>query len=86
MMCSVHVSAKGKGCGVMHKKALWNSLRRIGGFSVAVSCVAFFSNHLEERLLDQAQARTRTEPPLPPVGGRSHSIPKGMILDVLGAP
>ena len=43
-------------------------------------------NHLEERLLDQAQARTSYTPPFGgyttyiPFGGLS--IPKGMILDV----
>ena len=37
-------------------------------------------NHLEERLLDQAQARASYNPPL--LGGRSCSIPQGMILDV----
>ena len=36
-------------------------------------------NHLEERLLDQVQVRTHT-PPL--LGGRSRSIPEGIILDV----
>ena len=38
-------------------------------------------NHLEERLLDQAQARMSYTPP-PPFGGHSRSIPQGMILDV----
>ena len=41
----------------------------------------FFSggNHLEERLLDQAQARM----PYPPLfGGHSRSTPQGMIFDV----
>ena len=38
------------------------------------------SNHLEDRLLDQAQAQTPYTPPL--FGGHSHSIPQGMILDV----
>ena len=37
------------------------------------------TNHLEERLLDQAQAWT---PYTPLLGGRSRSIPQGMILDV----
>ena len=36
-------------------------------------------NHLEERLLDQAQARASYTPPF---GGHSRSIPQGMILDV----
>ena len=36
-------------------------------------------NHLEERLLDQAQVRT---PYTPFFGGHSRSIPQGMILDV----
>ena len=38
-------------------------------------------NHLEERLLDQAQARASYTPP-PPFGGLSRSIPQGMIFDV----
>ena len=37
-------------------------------------------NHLKERLLDQAQARTPYPPP--PFGGHLRSIPQGMILDV----
>ena len=37
--------------------------------------VHVFGNHLEERLLDQAQAQT---PYTPPIGGRSRSIPPGM--------
>ena len=37
------------------------------------------SNHLEERLLDQAQARASYTPLF---GGHSRSIPQGMILDV----
>ena len=36
-------------------------------------------NHLEERLLDQAQARASYTPLF---WGHSRSIPKGMILDV----
>ena len=36
-------------------------------------------NHLEERLLDQAQVRASYNPFL---GGHSHSIPQGMIFDV----
>ena len=36
-------------------------------------------NHLEERLLDQAQARASYAPLL---GGHSRSIPQGMIFDV----
>ena len=36
-------------------------------------------NHLEERLLDQAQARAAYTPLF---GGHSRSIPQGMILDV----
>ena len=36
-------------------------------------------NHLEERLLDQAQARTSYTPLF---GGRSRSIPQCMISDV----
>ena len=37
------------------------------------------ANHLEERLLDQAQARVAYTPLF---GGHSRSIPQGMILDV----
>ena len=37
------------------------------------------SNHLEERLLDQAQARASYTPLF---WGHSHSIPQGMIFDV----
>ena len=37
------------------------------------------TNHLEERLLDQAQARASYTPLF---GGHSRSIPQGMILDV----
>ena len=46
-----------------------------------VECFAshFASNHLEERLLDQAQARASYSPLF---GGHSRSIPQGMILDV----
>ena len=36
-------------------------------------------NHLEERLLDQAQARASYTPLF---GGHSRSIPQGMIFDV----
>ena len=36
-------------------------------------------NHLEERLLDQAQGRASYTPLF---GGHSRSIPQGMILDV----
>ena len=36
-------------------------------------------NHLEERLLDQAQAQASYTPPF---GGHSRSIPQGMIFDV----
>ena len=38
-----------------------------------------FVNHLEERLLDQAQARASYTPLF---WGHSRSIPQGMILDV----
>ena len=38
-----------------------------------------FLNHLEERLLDQAQARASYTPLF---WGHSRSIPQGMILDV----
>ena len=38
-------------------------------------------NHLEERLLDQAQAQASYNPP-PPLGGHPCSIPQGMMLDV----
>ena len=38
-----------------------------------------FGNHLEERLLDQAQARAAYTPLF---WGHSRSIPQGMILDV----
>ena len=41
--------------------------------------VRFSSNHLEERLLDQAQARASYTPVF---WGHSRSIPQGMILDV----
>ena len=40
---------------------------------------AISMNHLEERLLDQAQARASYTPLF---GGHSHSIPQGMIFDV----
>ena len=46
-----------------------------GGFRGGHLC----GNHLEERLLDQAQARALYTPIF---GGRSRSIPQGMILDV----
>ena len=39
----------------------------------------FNANHLEERLLDQAQARASYTPLF---WGHSRSIPQGMILDV----
>ena len=43
----------------------------------AMFCVS--TNHLEERLLDHAQARASYTPLF---GGHSRSIPQGMIFDV----
>ena len=40
-----------------------------------------WTNHLEEKLLDQVQAQTPYTPPHT-FGGHSHSIPQDMILDV----
>ena len=56
-------------------------------FKVELTCTpqeqetfaAFSVNHLEERLLDQAQARASYTPLF---WGRSRSIPQGMIFDV----
>ena len=48
------------------------------GYSATVAR-AHVHNHLEERLLDQAQARASYTPLF---GGHSRSIPQGMILDV----
>ena len=46
---------------------------------LSYSFVISTTNHLEERLLDQAQARASYTPPF---WGHSRSIPQGMILDV----
>ena len=43
------------------------------------TCKDIIANHLEERLLDQAQARA---PYTPLFGGHSRSILQGMIFDV----
>ena len=47
-------------------------------FSRWVGCLQEPKNHLEERLLDQAQARASYTPPF---GGHSRSIPQGMTCD-----
>ena len=49
----------------------------VGPFPVPVC--ENYKNHLEERLLDQAQARASYTPLF---WGHSRSIPQGMILDV----
>ena len=46
---------------------------------IGLKFLAPFKNHLHERLLDQAQEQTLYAPLL---GGRSRSIPQGMILHV----
>ena len=45
----------------------------------AICLSEHMQNHLEERLLDQAQARASYTPFF---GGHSRSIPRGMIFDV----
>ena len=64
----------------------WGSVEQIEHddlVSIASSCVVLagtaFRSHLEERLLDQAQARASYTPLF---WGHSRSIPQGMILDV----
>ena len=54
-------------------------ISEIGLFRENGRLSAISGNHLEERLLDQAQARASYTPLL---GGHSHSIPQGMIFDV----
>ena len=50
------------------------------GGSLACNTIVWCeANHLEERLLDQAQARASYTPPF---WGHSRSIPQGMIFDV----
>ena len=61
------------------------TLYRGGGFcdgNISLWDISYFKcgrNHLEERLLDQAQARASYTPLF---WGHSRSIPQGMILDV----
>ena len=53
--------------------------RRVQHVSAPPRSVFIYKNHLEERLLDQAQARASYTPLF---WGHSRSIPQGMILDV----
>ena len=47
--------------------------------SMSVHFAVLYTNHLEERLLDQAQAQA---PYNSPFWGHSYSIPQGMVSDV----
>ena len=67
---------------------LWAKKSALGVFLCAwllvpirmLAARVWLRNHLEERLLDQAQAWVSYTPP--PFWGHSRSIPQGMTLDV----
>ena len=73
-VCLCRCVVRGKSC---------KSVTRCSRFSVVLDQTKGrgSKNHLEEKLLDQAQAQTPYPPP-PLLGGHLRSIPQGMILDV----
>ena len=64
-------------CWTFHRSA--DKLRPCPSYSRRRDRINLVPNHLEERLLDQAQARASYTPLF---WGHSRSIPQGMILDV----